>query len=638
MRLIEILRIMFLPPSGFPTKELEDSFLRDYSGRFLSHRRAAIIIGLCTWTLYIGWDLFHARMNPEFSGYFIYVLYGLRFAGITVLSISAYLMYTPISTNEEKVTLIMMFGISSCYALLLIMIYILPFPYDYLYYFIGLLLVLFFMFGFVRLRARSTLYMASFFIFISAISFYADSAENLASVEASRSIVHGYYWWAAMSYLLSFIIIGCGISVELERTARQSFWREIKLEEAHKETRVKTEAILKLKDDATSIIEQKNRDKSEFIARASHDLKQPMQAVDSFLEAALYSINNGDINQSRELIEGARKGASVMRSTLNAVLDISRLEVGGVKAHYDNFDVYALAEEIVHSMISLAAANGVCLRLTKRRKRKAIVTSDRVLLGRVISNIVSNAIKYSDIKKGVRASVVVGVIPLPKYVRVEVIDNGIGIPISQQQNIFKPFQQLNNPGQEIEKGLGLGLAIVNAIVNMLKEHRLEVSSIENVGSRFSIELPIGENEISIPYVEESDNIKISNLDGAYVLLVEDDKLLRNATLKLLQHNGALCDTTSSFEEMNEKIQQIERYPDVVLTDYRLPNARTAVDVVQAVKDVFGDDIPIIVMTGESDIGSHADLINIKVLRKPVPPKELVSELGLAIRVDTARLV
>ncbi|MEO8630164.1 MAG: ATP-binding protein [Betaproteobacteria bacterium] len=330
-------------------------------------------------------------------------------------------------------------------------------------------------------------------------------------------------------------------------------------------------------------------------------------------------------------MEQAQLATRVMRSSFNAVLDISLLESGFIEATYTNFDVQRLVEEVVRPLESAAAKRGVRLRVTRRLGRDATVRSDRVLLGRVLTNLVSNSIKYSDPDKGGRAAVIVGIVCLPKYVRVEVLDNGTGIPQTEIQSVFKPFHQLDNPERDREKGLGLGLSIVNAILGLLKEHRIETVSVEGKWTRFSIELPRVEGILAHEPADSTPLLTAAvDLSGVYVLLIENDSLLRKATAALLKANGALCEVAGSVEELTQMLPNLERDPDIVLTDYRLPNGRTAVDVVRAVALRLGDNIPTVVITGEvADIEEHEELRGRKILRKPVSPKNLVEEIDRA---------
>ena len=132
--------------------------------------------------------------------------------------------------------------------------------------------------------------------------------------------------------------------------------------------------------------------------------------------------------------------------------------------------------------------SGVLTLRTRFGTSKTIVRSDRQLLARVLTNIIGNAIKYSDPSKP-KPVVVVGIVGLPNRARIDIIDNGIGIPSQHWEDVFQPFFQLGNAERDREKGLGLGLSIVKSIMQLLKEHRIDMRSTEGKGTRFSLDIP-----------------------------------------------------------------------------------------------------------------------------------------------------
>ena len=221
-----------------------------------------------------------------------------------------------------------------------------------------------------------------------------------------------------------------------------------------------------------------------------------------------------------------------------------------------------MINEICLSIRPLADQRGVNIRLVMSKK-SCIVRSDRHLLARVLANLLSNAVKYSDSRKGDKATVIIGVVALPGRFRIDVADNGIGIVESEQENIFKPFFQIDNPEQDREKGIGLGLSIVNAIVATLDGHRLTMRSKPGLGTRFSMELP--GSSLGVRHIDHVDSMSADvDVAGLYVLYVEDNMLVRKSTEALLHEFGVLCDVSNSLKELAEKLPKLERMPDIVL--------------------------------------------------------------------------
>ncbi|NVM77648.1 signal transduction histidine kinase/CheY-like chemotaxis protein [Duganella sp. SG902] len=371
-----------------------------------------------------------------------------------------------------------------------------------------------------------------------------------------------------------------------------------------------------------------NHKKSRFVAEAAHDLRQPMQAIGNLLGAAAHAIGRGDIGKSSELIDTAQKATNVMRSSFNAVLELSRLECGAITAEYSSFDLAELVSETVFALRPLSEARSVSIRLRLRAGRPLIVRSDRQLLGRVLSNLLTNAIKYSEPARPGGAAVVVGVVALGCHCRVDIVDNGVGIAPELQQKIFKPFFQADNPGRDRERGIGLGLTIVDSILGLLERHTLSLRSTPGAGSRFLVRVPVaGEHEPVTPALAAAPATSPDDVAGLYLLYVEDDRLVRRSTEALLREYRVLCEAAASLAELEALLPGLERMPDLVLTDYTLPAGRTARDVVRAVREEFDASLPVIVLTGESEaLTLDGELEGATILRKPVDAATLLARI------------
>jgi signal transduction histidine kinase/CheY-like chemotaxis protein len=376
--------------------------------------------------------------------------------------------------------------------------------------------------------------------------------------------------------------------------------------------------------------QQENHKKSQFVAEAAHDLRQPMQAIGNLLGAASHAIGRGDVDKSRDLIDTAQKATHAMRSSFNAVLELSRLESGAIAAEYSSFDLAELVNESVFALRPLSEARGVAirLRLPQRPGRVLAVRSDRQLLGRVLCNLLSNAIKYGDPSRPGGAVVVVGVVGLGCHCRVDIVDNGIGIPDELQRQVFKPFFQADNPGRDRDRGLGLGLAIVDSILTLLARHTLRLRSSVGVGSRFSVGVPVAaaDEAITAPPPAAA-AVDPNDVAGLYVLYVEDDRLVRQSTEALLREYRVLCEPAGSIAELEALLPGLERMPDLVLTDFTLSAVHTARDVVRAVAVEFDRALPVIVLTGESEaLALGPELEHAVVLRKPVASATLLTQI------------
>lgn len=633
---------MFWPPPRFDA-EMEAEYRADSLRRWTVARQVAVVLIAGFWVTFFGWDWFHAYRNEDFRPSLGSILI-LRGGGTLIIAAAAAAMVFGRDSHRAVGG-----ALSACavglYLLSLAMIAITTFPYNYLFYFICLPLILTFLFGMFRLDSRLVYALAGFCL-VASIGFlgFAETTElaqpdNLPQFFA-KSL--SYYNVAAIVFLLSFSLIGCAVAVELERSARDAFARESqlsdrneRLEAAREETRVKTEALVRAKDELRTLAERQNEAKSKFLADAAHDLRQPMQALTNLLGAARHALGQGDSGKADEILGLAQDASRLTRTSFNAVLDISRLESGFVEAELADVELPALIEEIAAPCLVTAAEKGIEVRFRWRDSPTIGARTDRHLLGRAIGNLLANAIAYADPAKGTRRKVLLGIVCLPGRIRIDVVDNGVGIAEDDWARVFDPFVQLRNAERDREKGVGLGLSIVAAIVPLLPGHRIDMRSRLGRGTRFSIDLPYSlaatgfevRSDPSLPSAA-------ADLAGLYVLYVEDDRLVRDSAAALFNAIGMRHEAFASLAELEAALPDFEREPDVLITDYRLADGATAEDVIRATTAAFERALPLIVVTGEMRSFEGSWLGGGRVLRKPVSPEALVAAIG-ALAPDQA---
>lgn len=634
-RAIRFLGRSFLPPKPFEPPALEQRFHLDYARRFAAHRRGAAILALLTWITYFGWDYFHATYNTKFADYLFWMM-TLRALGTLAIAASIAALSIKRLRDNRSATLILGFAGTSAYAILVVMMFILPFPYNYMFYFIGLLEVLLFIFGLLRLLSRAVIKAQALCLAMGVIALPLSARRT---DQLNSDMLESYYSAAAITYLVSFVIVGVVVAIELERTARTTFLRERRLRDvgaaferanvqliaAQGEAEARTRALIAAKDEMQTQAEQQSRDKSRFLASAAHDLRQPMQALSNLLEAGAHAFERGDVEQGRELLGMGRQAAQLTRSTFNAVLDISRLESGFVEAEPSNFGCGELLGEVAAGLRAQANEDGVRLRL-RRTGTNVVVRSDRHILARVVANLVANAIKYSDPAKPDRA-VVIGVIALPTRARIDIVDNGVGIDPKRWEDIFRPFVQLGNEERDRDKGIGLGLSIVKSSIDLLPGHRLDMRSHPGRGTRFSVELPLAPaGSAALESAAQGEAAAFGDWRGAYVLYVEDDAVVRRSTERLLEAYEIRYEAFGSLAELKSGIARFEMTPDLILSDYRLPDERTADDVVIFAEGWFEDALPVVVVTGEVSLAAREGW---EVLHKPVATDRLLAAIARA---------
>lgn len=335
--------------------------------------------------------------------------------------------------------------------------------------------------------------------------------------------------------------------------------------------------------------------KTRFLAAASHDLRQPLhlmglqtEQLRQLLETLLKQRNSeSEQVQSTELITQLEQSQITLRDTLNALLDISRLDSGVLEPHYAHFPLQPLFQRIREQFGPLAEQKGVRLRV---RNRNIWVHADPVLLYRIVANLVDNAIKY-----GRPPGVLLAVRQRNERLRIEVCDTGPGLTPQQQQDIFQEYVQLNNSGRDRRKGLGLGLSIIERLCTRL-EYPLSLKSHLGKGSCFRVEVPIGSPALALEDRKTSNRERHYSLQGCAVLLVEDDPAILTATKELLASWKCAVLTASSLDEALQVIDGED--VDLIVADYRLADGHTGMEVINAVEQALATVPKAMIVTGE----------------------------------------
>ena len=330
------------------------------------------------------------------------------------------------------------------------------------------------------------------------------------------------------------------------------------------------------------------------------------------------------MQQAQIVMEESSKHCQTINNAFKGMTE--RLKYDNIK--YSGFNIHELAEEVIKENLLYANNKNVKLCLSKKRDSNIIVHSDRYYTSRILSNLVNNSIKYADISKGDLATVTIDIISHKQSVCIDVIDNGLGIPLNDQESIWEDGVRVDNTERNIE-GSGFGLFFIRNKINELNkldgitDIKLKTSK-EGLGTRFSLRLP----KVEELNVDKSASTDLDySLDGLYVLLVENDVSAKKSWVTLLEANGAKYKVVNSVEELRALLPTLERYPDIVVTDYRLPNNYcTAVDVITELKKEFTHDIPTLILADET---TDLDIVlqGNTILRNPVEEKQLLAEIN-----------
>lgn len=384
-----------------------------------------------------------------------------------------------------------------------------------------------------------------------------------------------------------------------------------RLQSAHHDMQRRIDEATRQLTDKKEEAEQANLAKSRFLAAASHDLRQPMHALGLFV---------AELNEraqdpmTRRLAYQIAASADALENLLDALLDISRLDAGVLKPKLTCFPIQPLLDRIEADFGAAARDKGLRLRC---RPCGAWVTSDRTLLERILLNLVSNAVRYTE-----RGGVLVGCRVRQERLLIQVADTGIGIPAEARELVFQEFVQLHNPERDRTKGLGLGLAIVQRLSRLL-DHGLTLRSASGRGSLFSIDLPRSAPQLAqVPVAAVWDADRW--LRGRLVAVIDDDALALASMQGLLE--TWQCRVVAAKGEdaaMTRLLEQNDR-PALVICDYRLGQGRNGVDVIDRFRAAYEVALPGIIVTGDTaaDVASQASARGYHVLHKPVRPARL----------------
>lgn len=377
-------------------------------------------------------------------------------------------------------------------------------------------------------------------------------------------------------------------------------------------TRLLNETLMRELDEKRSQAEAANEAKSRFFAAASHDLRQPLQAMGLYL-SVLEGGRTDPITLAR-----LNECMTSLDSLLEVVMDLSRLESGQITPHPRAFALQPLLSRLAWMYEGSARQKGLQLRV---HPTSAWALSDATLLERVLSNLIANAIRYT-----ARGGVLLAVRPCAGGVRVCVIDTGIGIPEHAHQSIFEEFVQLNNPERDPTRGSGLGLSTVRRVTALLG-HSLSLRSVVGRGTTFAVALPRAEPELDMP-VPLASAPAPAQLSGN-VLLVEDNAAVRDALMSLLSKWGLSATAVRTGEEASAAM--VSSGFDVVLSDWRLPGEQDGLAVLREARARLPHLRLGLLITGEdmqtlSNAGKE-----FQVLRKPLRPLRLRALLQAHLR-------
>jgi two-component system, sensor histidine kinase len=376
---------------------------------------------------------------------------------------------------------------------------------------------------------------------------------------------------------------------------------------------LRNEDLVKQLRSQIEVVARANEEKTRFLASAAHDLRQPLHALGMFCAALEQRLAN---TPEKPLVRNMMSAIDALESSFGAMLDISKFDAGLVEKAARTFPIRDIFRRLYQQFGGDAEARSLALRFRATRR---IVRSDPLLLERVLANLVQNALRYTR-----QGGVLVAARRHREGVALEVWDTGVGIPPDQKDMIFREFYQIDNPERDRGRGLGMGLAIVQRLCNLL-EHPLEVESTVGHGSVFRVLVPAGEASAVDPTSSEADTLPPRKLGTVTIVLIDDERAIREATRELLRPLHVDVLVAGNIAEAVEVAKAARERVDLIMSDWRLRGQENGIAAVRAVRNVSGDATPAVLITGDTspELLKLAHESGLVILHKPLQPRHIV---------------
>lgn len=430
----------------------------------------------------------------------------------------------------------------------------------------------------------------------------------LGAAISLRFMLEGGSMIAIGLLMMFYIIVNSSFALSLLKVIQASIARGFEREELLADVQKKQQEA-----------EHANRDKSRFLAAVSHDLRQPLHALELFHASLKSKLNKPE---QKDILGLASHSSRALGEMLGELMDISCLDAGNTKPELRITPLVSLLRECADEVQPLAYEKGLRLRL--RLPRERYVNSDPILLKRILRNLLSNAIRHTE-----SGGVLLGTRMRDGRLHIKVYDTGSGICETQLPYIFDEFYQINNPERDRDKGLGLGLSIVRRVADIL-DHDIHVHSQLSKGSCFTVTVPLCTTVEQHPQEAVVQPTVDTKVAGLFVLVVDDDRAILQAMRKLLLGWGCEVLLAESAEGLLNELTT-HNYPpaDILLSDYRLRGGHTGLELGTAIKAHFPHEIPTLIISGDihPDVQSKVRNAGYQWLEKPVQDEVLKRQIS-----------
>ncbi len=612
---------MWTPPPIFDSPARERAFLQDYCQKFAKHRRLAILLGIFITAVYLIWDYLYGNGDPVFRATLKTVLWNRIATTLALLPFLALSLTKRFEHDEAYANAVLLTGISINFLFYCRGFLAVPYPYDYMFFFMGMFIIVVYGFAMLRLRSKPVLLLMGLSLLAAAITFVWNwqlKHDELATYTAR------IYQLLAFSFLLTMAVIGFALANLLERTNRDAFAGAIELATTNgalSARNVEFEELNLALSDAVTRVERESAARTQVLASASHDLRQPLHAL-SVYSAILSANPSPDV--LGEVSGNIDRLVRSLGDLLHGLLDLSQLSSGHYTPVFRPLALDELLTGICGEFAPAAAAKGLDLRPCLV---PSALVGDQLAISRIARNLIDNAIKYTDDGHiGVRLA------RGAAFTELVVEDTGKGIPQPQQARIFEEFYQVDNQTRDRSKGVGLGLAIVQRLVELIGA-TIELHSQTGEGSRFTVRIPHAGPACAAsaapqapPHAPRTDE----TAEPRRIYLVDDEP-------DILQSMSALLTTwhyevrAASHAAQAAALLDRAGAPDLLIADLRLQDGETGLALAERMIHRHGP-FPVLFISGETSsqaLRSARDK-GWQVLHKPVDAGTLRQAIDAAL--------
>ena len=359
-------------------------------------------------------------------------------------------------------------------------------------------------------------------------------------------------------------------------------------------------------DDKAVGAEERTTAIKDFFAGVSHDLKQPLSAINLFLGVLE---NEKSEDKKKVYISKIMESSNNLNTLFDELLDMSRIDQIMNDINLSRVYLPDLISKIVKDFDVMANDKNLTLRT---RCPDLYVYSDPTMLERIIRNLLANAVRYTNL-----GGILIACRVKKDNVSIEIWDTGVGIPADKQESIFGQYTQLNNPNQESVNGFGLGLSIVSRLTNALG-HKLSLFSRDGQGTVFKLDVPLlREARKAKDFITSIENS--GHIFGRSAIIIDDEKNIAEAMLATAIAWDLEAEAVCSIEDLKRLLPTLKKAPDIVITDFTLSETETGLMALELIEEHFDTPIAAIVVTGEKDpeILKEIEYTGCHYLPKPV---------------------